>query len=355
MQFRAVTASAAELRSDCAIVGIYESRELTAAAAALDKSTGKRIAALLARGDFAARIGDTLLMSDVEDSPAPRILLVGLGTRKALTRRLLRRAMFAAAQAVARTGARHAVSWLAHELPPDIDAYYAGRFAAETASTALYRIPDLKSAKRPPAPALARLTLGVADNISRGAAERGLNHGVGVAAGQKITRDLGNLPANVCTPTYIARAARELARRHRSIKVRVLDEAAIQRLGMGSFLAVARGSHEPPRLIVLEYRGGRKGAAPVVLVGKGITFDSGGISLKDPPGMDEMKFDMTGAASVLGAFASAAALELPHQPAGRRARLREHAERPCHQARRHREAACRARRSRCSTPMPRAG
>ena len=311
MQFRAVTASAAELRSDCAIVGVYESRELTPAAAALDKRAGKRIAALLARGDFAARVGDTLLMSDLDKSPAPRVLLVGLGARKALNRRLLRRAMLAAAQAVTRTGAKHAVSWLAHDLPPDIEAYYAGRFAAETVSAALYRVPDLKSAKHPPTPALARLTLGVADNTSRAAAERGLNHGAGVAAGQKITRDLGNLPPNVCTPRYIARSARELARRNRAIRVRVLEEAALQKLGMGSFLAVARGSHEPPRLVVLEYRGGRKGAAPVALVGKGITFDSGGISLKDPPGMDEMKFDMTGAASVLGAFAAAAALELP--------------------------------------------
>jgi len=311
MEFRAVTASPAELRSDCAVVGVHEPHDLTPAARALDRRCGKRISAFLARGDFAARIGDTQLLTDLPDAPAARVLLVGLGARKSFNRRILRRAMLAAAQALARTGARHAASWLAHELPADADAYYAGRFAAETATTALYRIPDLKSAKRPPAPALKRVSLGIADNSARNAAQRGLDHGAAVAIGQKVMRDLGNLPPNVCTPRYIARAARDLGRRHRSLKVRVLEEAAIQKLGMGSFLSVARGSHEPPRLIVLEYRGGRRGGAPVALVGKGITFDSGGISLKDPPGMDEMKFDMSGAASVLGAFAAAAELELP--------------------------------------------
>ncbi len=311
MESKAVTTSAADLRSDCAVLGIHEPRDLTAAARALDNECGKRISAVLARGDFAARLGDTQLLSEVPGSPSGRVLLVGLGPRKSFNRRALRRAMLVAAQALARTGTRHAASWLAHELPADVDPYYAGRFAAETAAAALYRIPDLKSAKRLPAPALQKLTLGVADGKARNAAQRGLDHGAAIASGQKVTRDLGNLPPNVCTPRYIARTARELGRRHRSIRVRVLEEAAIERLGMGSFLAVARGSHEPPRFVILEYRGGRRGAAPVALVGKGITFDSGGISLKDPPGMDEMKFDMSGAASVLGTFAAAAALKLP--------------------------------------------
>jgi leucyl aminopeptidase len=310
MDFKAVTASAADLRSDCAVLGIHEPRDLTPAARAFDRRHGKRISAVLARGDFAARLGDTLLI-DVSGARSGRVLLVGLGPRKTYNRRALRRAMLVAAQALTRTGTRHAASWLAHELPADADAYYAGRFAAETTAAALYRVPDLKSGKRPPVPALQRLSLAVADGTARSGAQRGLEHGAAVAAGQKVTRDLGNLPPNVCTPRYIARSARDLGRRYRSIKVRIFEEAAIERLGMGSFLSVARGSHEPPRLITLEYRGGRRGAAPVALVGKGITFDSGGISLKDPPGMDEMKFDMSGAASVLGTFAAAAELGLP--------------------------------------------
>lgn len=311
MDFRAVTGSAAELRSDCAVVGVYESRDLTAAARALDRRCGKRISAFVARGDFAGRLGDTQLLSDLPGAPTPRVLLVGLGPQKSLSRRLLRRAMLASVLALARTGTRHATTWLAHELPADLDPYYAGRFVAETVASALYRVPDLKSANRPPAPALTRVTLGVADNSARSAAQRGLDHGAAIAAGHKVTRDLGNLPANVCTPRHLARAARELARRHRSIKTRVLEEPAIEKLGMGAFLSVTNGTEEPARLIVLEYRGGRRASAPIALVGKGITFDSGGISLKDPPGMDEMKFDMCGAASVLGTFAAAATLKLP--------------------------------------------
>jgi leucyl aminopeptidase len=124
-------------------------------------------------------------------------------------------------------------------------------------------------------------------------------------------KDLANLPPNVCTPRYLAQAALDLAKEHKSVRARVLDEREIAKLGMGSFLSVTRGSDEPPRLIVLEYDGGRKGDAPVALVGKGITFDTGGISLKQPTAMDEMKFDMSGAASVFGAVKALASIDAP--------------------------------------------
>ena len=195
---------------------------------------------------------------------------------------------------------------------PGVDPYYAGRFAAEAAANVLYRIPDLKTAVPSPlAPALSRLTLVVADAVAARAAQRGLDDGAAIADGMKVTRDLANLPANVCTPRHLGRAARTLGKKYRALKVKVLERRAIERLRMGAFLSVTHGSDEPPQLIVLEYRGGRRSAAPIALIGKGITFDSGGISLKDPAGMDEMKFDMSGAASVLGTFASAAALRLP--------------------------------------------
>lgn len=311
MELRAVTGSAAELRGDCVLVGLHEAGDLTTAATQLDRRVGKRLSALLRRGDFSAKVGETLLLADVPNAPAPRILLVGLGPRKAYDRKGYRRAVAAASQALQRTRARTALSWLARDPIAGVDAYYAGRFAAEALANALYRIPDLKTGAKPPEPALRRLTLGLANDRGRREAERGLDDGAGIAAGMHITRDLGNLPANVCTPRYLAQAARGLARRQRSVRVRVFERAAIARLKMGSFLSVTHGSDEPPQLIVLEYRGGRRGAAPVALVGKGITFDSGGISLKDPGGMDEMKFDMSGAASVIGTFAAVAALKLP--------------------------------------------
>lgn len=311
MELKAVTGSAGELRSDCVLVGVYEAGELTAAAAQLDRRVGKRLSALVRRGDFPAKLGDTQLLAELPGSPAPRVLLVGLGPRKTYERKAYRRAMNAAVQALARTGARQALSWLAHEPIAGLDAYYAGRFAAEATASVLYRVPDLKTAAKPPAPALKRVALGVANDKTRRAAQRGLDDGAGIAAGMQLTRDLGNLPANVCTPRYLAQAARGLARRQRAVKVRVYERAAISRLGMGAFLSVTHGSEEPPQLIVLEYRGGRRGTAPLALIGKGITFDSGGISLKDPAGMDEMKFDMSGAASVIGTFAAAAQLKVP--------------------------------------------
>jgi len=311
MELRAVTGSAGEVRSECVLVGVHESGDLTTAATQLDRRVGKRLSALLRRGDFSAKLGETLLLADLPNAPAPRILLAGLGPRKTYDRKGYRRAVAAASQALQRTRARNAISWLARDPIAGTDAYYAGRFAAEALANALYRIPDLKTAVKPPAPALRRLTLGLANDRGRREAERGLDDGAGIAAGMQVSRDLGNLPANVCTPRYLAQAARGLARRQRSVRVRVFDRPAIARLKMGSFLSVTRGSDEPPQLIVLEYRGGRRGAAPVALVGKGITFDSGGISLKDPGAMDEMKFDMSGAASVIGTFAAAAALKLP--------------------------------------------
>jgi leucyl aminopeptidase len=143
-----------------------------------------------------------------------------------------------------------------------------------------------------------------------GATEKALDYAESVASGVRLTRNLANLPANVCTPTYLAEQALQLAQEHSSIKTRVLDKAAIQKLGMGSFLSVSQGSVQPPQFIEIQYQGaGQK--APIVLVGKGVTFDSGGISIKGAAGMEEMKYDMAGAASVLGAIKACALLKLP--------------------------------------------
>jgi leucyl aminopeptidase len=310
MQLKAVTGSAAPKRSECAVLGVFEGHELASATLAFDRRHGRRIATLLRRGDFPARLGDTFLLSDLGEGQA-RALLVGLGPRKTYNRKAYRRALQAALQTLTRTGVKHAVVWLTQEPVPGVDPYYAGRFAAEAAANVLYRIPDLKTGAKPAPPALGRLTLVLADAVAARAAQQGLNDGAAIAEGMKVTRDLANLPANVCTPRHLGRAARKLGKKHRALKVKVLERRAIERLRMGAFLSVTHGSDEPPQLIVLEYRGARRSSAPIALIGKGITFDSGGISLKDPAGMDEMKFDMSGAASVLGTFASAAAMRLP--------------------------------------------
>ncbi|MFO1408565.1 MAG: leucyl aminopeptidase [Steroidobacteraceae bacterium] len=310
MRFNVVSGSPARSRTDCAIVGIYESGTLGAAAGQLDAKLGGRIARLAKRGDLRGKAGETTLL-DVDGGPAGRVLLVGLGRKDRLDRKGYKKALRAAASAVARSGARDAVSYLSLEPVAHTDTYYRARLAAESVGHALYRVPAIRSTRPAPAPALRSFGVAVASKSEVREAERGLAHGRGIALGSALTRDLANLPANVCTPSHIAQRARELAREYRGIRVQVLGEPELRRLKMGSFLSVTAGTDEPARLVVLRYNGGGPRQAPVALVGKGVTFDSGGISLKDPVGMDEMKFDMTGAASVLGAIKAAAEIGLP--------------------------------------------
>ena len=310
MRFYAVSGSAARQRTDCAIVGLYESGALSTAAGQLDAALGGRLARLVKRGDLRGKVGEVAML-DVDRGPCQRVLVVGLGKKDGLKRKQYRKAVAAAVTALAKTGARDAVSYLSQEPIADTDAYYRGRLAAEAAGHALYRIPAIRSARKPAAPALKSLGIAVPQRDQTKDAERGLAHGRGIAAGVALTRDLANLPANVCTPSYLARTARDLAREHRSVKAQVLDEPELKRLKMGAFLSVTAGTEEPAKLLVIRYQGAAPKEAPVVLVGKGVTFDTGGISLKQPVGMDEMKFDMTGAASVLGTLKAAAEIGLP--------------------------------------------
>jgi leucyl aminopeptidase len=283
---------------------------MTGSARELDRASGGAIRRLLRRGDFAGKAGELLPLLAPGSGPAERILLVGLGPRSSFGRKAYRRAIVVATQWLAKSGAANAMSYLAREPVPRLEPYYAARQALESVASTLYRTPDFKSGRKPLRPRLARFGIAVQSG-DLAAARRGVRDGRGVAAGMALTRDLANLPANVCTPTYLAGAARRLAAEHKRVRARVLDVRDIRRLKMGSFLSVTRGSDEPPRLIVLEYRGAGSREAPVALVGKGITFDTGGISLKQPPGMDEMKFDMTGAASVFGALKALATIGAP--------------------------------------------
>jgi leucyl aminopeptidase len=311
MQFFVSTSSPARQRTDCAIVGVFDKGALTAAASELDQRLGGRLARLAKSGDLRGKLGDTLLLADLQGSPAQRVLVVGLGAQKDYGRKHYRRALQAAVTALLKLPVREAVSYLSLESYKESSPYYFGRTAAEAIGNALYRIPDHKTARKQPAPSLARFGIAAAGRSERTQSERGLEHGQGIVAGMSLMRDLANQPANVCTPTYLANAARALARDYSSLRVQILTEADAKRLKMGSFLSVTNGTEEPARLIVLEYRGGERGAAPIVLVGKGVTFDTGGISLKPPAAMDEMKFDMSGAASVIGTFKAVAELELP--------------------------------------------
>jgi leucyl aminopeptidase len=309
MEFFATSASPSRQRTDCAIVGVFDKGALSAAAEDLDTKLGGRISKLVKRGDLRGKAGDSLLLADVSGVACERILLVGLGAKDGFTRKQYRKAIGSALATLAKTGARDAISYLSLEDVKESDPYALARAAVEAVGNAQYRIPDHKTANKRPKSALTRFGIAYANRGDRSSIERGIEHGEGIVAGMSLMRDLANQPANVCTPTYLANAAKNLAREHRSIRVRVLNEDECRRLKMGAFLSVTNGTEEPAKLIVLEYYGAARSSAPVALVGKGVTFDTGGISLKPPANMDEMKFDMSGAASVLGTFKALAVLE----------------------------------------------
>jgi leucyl aminopeptidase len=311
MEFKAIIDVQARHDAGCAVLGIYEDGELGKATRQIDAQLQGLIKKLHGDGDFSAKLGEILLLPAPAGVAAARVLLIGLGTRAGFGRKQYRKALQATVQSLARTGASDAIVYLALEDVPGLDVHYRARIVAEVFCAQLYKIPDLKTSAKPKAPRLSSVAVAVADARGLKAAAEGLRIGTAVGSGLALSRDLANLPPNVCTPTYMGTRAQGLAKEFPSIKTKLFDASGIKALKMGAFLAVTQGSEQPPRLIVCEYRGAKKNTAPVCLIGKGITFDSGGISLKDPPAMDEMKFDMSGAAAVLGAMRAIVELKLP--------------------------------------------
>jgi leucyl aminopeptidase len=311
MEFKVIVDAKARSASGCAVVGVHEKADLGAAARFIDAQIGGIIGRVVASGDFSGKLGDTLLLPHPAGGAAERVLLTGLGPQPGFGRKQYRKAVQASARAVLKTAAGDATVYLAMHEVPGMDGHFRARAISEIFSAAAYRIPDLKSGVKPKPSKLAQVNVVAESARSVKSMASGLEIGAAVGNGSAFARDLANLPPNVCTPTYLGERAEALGKDWPRIKTKVLDEGEIRALKMGSFLAVTQGSAQPPRFIVAEYRGGKKGSAPICLIGKGITFDSGGISLKDPPGMDEMKFDMGGAAAVLGALRAAAELALP--------------------------------------------
>ena len=292
----------------CVVVGVYETRRLSAAASALDRVSKGYLSKVVLRGDMQGRLGKTLLLHDAPGVTG-RILLVGLGRESEFREKQYREAVAAAVGALQGTGAEEASLHLTELAVGRHDAQWKVAQAVTVAGGSGYRFTRMKSKDADERPALRRLALSVDRAAGKGAAA-GLEQGLAVTHGVSLARDLGNLPPNVCTPSHLADEARELARRYR-MKLTVLGREDMERIGMRTLLSVAQGSAQPPRFITLEHRGGPKAQKPVVLVGKGITFDTGGISIKPAAEMDEMKFDMCGAAAVLGTLKAAGEMRLP--------------------------------------------
>ncbi len=308
MEFSIKASSPEKLKTDCLVVPRCADGENGPQFAALNAASEGLLEKIVQR-DLDDKAGSTLLLPTLPGVVAARVLVVSLGKRAELDAKALRSALTAAGKALAGGKSASAALCASDLVAAGLGLPESLRTASALLADASYRFEAIKSVaeKKPAGPAKLEFIL---QGKSDAAARLAIEQGSAIAAGQALARDLGNLPGNYCTPTTLADTAKSLAREYK-LKVKVFDRAGIEELGMGSFLSVAQGTREEPRFIVLEYKGGKAKEAPVVLVGKGITFDAGGISLKPGEGMDEMKFDMCGAASVLGTFRTVAKLGLP--------------------------------------------
>ncbi|MDG1579968.1 leucyl aminopeptidase [Pseudomonas sp. GOM6] len=308
MEFLVKSTRPETLKTATLVVALGEGRKLGVAAKAVDDASGGAISALLKRGDIAGKQGQTLLLHSLPGLKAERVLLVGCGKGELEVRQF--RKLVAAAHGVLKNlGGSDAVLALGELKVKGRDAYGKARLLVETLADGDYVFDQFKSKKAEPK-ALKKITL-IADKAEQADVERGSLHAQAIASGMSFTKNLGNLPPNLCHPSYLAEEAKALGKAHKNLKVEILDEKKLKELGAGAFLAVAQGSEQPPRMIVMHYQGGKKDDKPFALVGKGITFDTGGISIKPAAGMDEMKYDMCGAASVFGTLKAVLELQLP--------------------------------------------
>ncbi|MDX3985571.1 MAG: leucyl aminopeptidase [Achromobacter sp.] len=311
------TASLHQVKTAALAVGVYADGVLSPAADIIDRASNGAVRAVV-KTEFRGRAGSTLTLRTLPGVTAQRVVLVGLGKQEEYSARAHASAEQAFASVCVAAQLTEGVSTLAANPIADVAIIARARSAAIAAGGATYHY-DASFGKpdRDARPKLKKIVQ-IVERADAAQAQKGLREGAAIANGMELTRTLGNLPGNICTPTYLGDTAKRLAREFKSLKVEVLDRKQVEALGMGSFLSVARGSAEALRFIVLRHAGAKavkKGAknaqGPIVLVGKGITFDAGGISLKPAATMDEMKYDMCGAASVLGSFRALAELELP--------------------------------------------
>jgi leucyl aminopeptidase len=296
----------AQMKTGCIAVGVYEDKKLSAAATELDRKGA--LTAAVKTGDISGKPGSSLLLRDVPGVAAQRVLLIGLGKEDSSGHKEFTGAATAVARAFSSLGSNEAAIALPFERLRERDAAWAIKAAVLAVREHAYRFDQMKSKPDTTTSGARKIAIAVhtEDTVMAKAA---LAEAVALANGMDLTRDLGNLPPNVCTPTYLASTAKKLGRQFK-LDIEVLDRKQLEALKMGSFLSVTNGSAQPPKFIVLKHMGGKAKDAPTVLVGKGITFDTGGISLKPGGAMDEMKYDMCGAASVLGTFRAIAEMKL---------------------------------------------
>ncbi|MDJ0916266.1 MAG: leucyl aminopeptidase [Woeseiaceae bacterium] len=310
MDFFTTTSKASRRAADCIIVGVYERGKLSAGAADMDTASKSALTGLYKSGDLPSAVGKAKVLNGLDGVRARRVVVAGLGKSSQFGAKQYRAAVAAAMQALTGSKVQTVANYLSLEDVQGLDAYYKARHAVQAIGDSQYTFQQMKSGRKTPAMPLKKLGNAIAARGEAQRASRGAEHAIAIVAGMALTKDLGNLPPNVCTPSYLARTAQKMARQHKRLTAKVLNEPEMKRLGMHSLLSVTAGTVEPAKMIILQYKGAGNDK-PIVLVGKGVTFDSGGISLKPGPAMDEMKYDMGGAAGVLGTMETVAKLQLP--------------------------------------------
>ncbi len=316
MEFSVKSGNPEKQRTACVVVGIYEPRRLSPAAEQLDQASDGFISNLIRRGDIEGKLGQVLLLYNVPNSLCDRVMLVGCGRERDLDIKKYRSIISAATRALNEGGAMEAVFYLTEMNIKGNDTHWKVMQGVMAVEDSLYRFNQLKSKKDDLRRPLRKIIISIPSRRDLTNAEESAQTGQAISYGISLAKDLGNLPGNICTPTYLADQAQEMAKQYDNLQTEILEEADMEKLGMGALLSVSRGSRQPAKMITLNYQGqsgqaGTKEHKPVVLVGKGLTFDAGGISLKPAQAMDEMKYDMCGAATVLGVIKACAELQLP--------------------------------------------
>jgi len=308
MKYSIKTGLPQKISADCIVTVVWNKAILSDEATAIDQAGNKSLSRVIRSGDFDGKLGETLVVHQPTGTAARRVLLIGGGDRTKLNAKNSAKLLRAALQALYKLNAVSVHFALASLQVSDRDGAWLLERLAQEAEDCSYRYDTTKSKKHP---AIATKTISVAGQGQKPTLERALKLGQAIGKAINRAKQLGNLPGNICTPTYLAEQASQMATRFGKVTCSVLGEKQMQKLGMGSLLSVSAGSAQEAKLIVLQYKGAAERSKPHALVGKGITFDTGGISLKPGLAMDEMKFDMCGAASVIATIGCIAELKLP--------------------------------------------
>ena len=310
MRYSIKAGSPEKISADCLVVAIWNKGTLSDEAKQIDGAASKSISKILKSGDFIGELGETQLIHNPAGISANRVLLVGAGDKKKMNGKTASKLISSALKVTRRLQARSVHFALNSASISDRDGNWLAARVSQEAEIASYQYDTTKS-KKAKAYATQSVSLSSLSGSRRKNLEASLKRGQSIGKAVNRARELGNLPGNICTPTYLAQQAALLADRNRSITTQILSEKQMRRLGMGSLLSVGHGSAEESKLIVMRYKGAKGDCKPFAIIGKGITFDTGGISLKPGAAMDEMKFDMCGAASVVATMGAVADLKLP--------------------------------------------